>query len=128
MGLAVSLFTAGGLAALGDLRRRGYDTLSGSAPRAEGGVWRGRRRASCRGRRRAASRGGRASAMTPALAESAAIRYCETVTRSEARNFWYGIRLLPPTKRRLLAAVYAMARRIDDVADGDLAPTTSVSR
>jgi 15-cis-phytoene synthase len=60
--------------------------------------------------------------MTPALAESAAIRYCETVTRSEARNFWYGIRLLPPTKRRLLAAVYAMARRIDDVADGDLAP------
>jgi squalene synthase HpnC len=31
VGLAVSLFTAGGLAALGDLRRRGYDTLSGSA-------------------------------------------------------------------------------------------------
>ena len=58
--------------------------------------------------------------MTPALAESTAIRYCETVTRNEAKNFWYGIRLLPVTKRRLLAAVYAMARRIDDVADGDL--------
>jgi phytoene synthase len=58
--------------------------------------------------------------VTPALAQSVAIRYCETVTRREARNFWYGIRLLPATKRRLLAAVYAMARRIDDVADGDL--------
>ena len=60
--------------------------------------------------------------MTAALTESTAIRYCETVTRTEARNFWYGIRLLPATKRRLLAAVYAMARRIDDVADGDLPP------
>lgn len=58
--------------------------------------------------------------MTAALAQSTAIRYCETVTRTEARNFWYGIRLLPATKRRLLASVYAMARRIDDVADGDL--------
>lgn len=60
--------------------------------------------------------------MTAVLAESTAIRYCETVTRTEARNFWYGIRLLPATKRRLLAAVYAMARRIDDVADGELPP------
>ena len=31
VGLAVSLFTAGGLAALGDLRRRDFDTLSSSA-------------------------------------------------------------------------------------------------
>ena len=60
--------------------------------------------------------------MTAVLVESTAIRYCETVTRTEARNFWYGIRLLPATKRRLLAAVYATARRIDDVADGDLPP------
>lgn len=46
--------------------------------------------------------------------------YCERVTRQRARNFWYGIRLLPPEKRRALAAVYAMARRIDDVGDGGL--------
>ena len=58
--------------------------------------------------------------MSMVLPESAAIRYCEAVTRHEARNFWYGIRLLPPTKRRLLAAVYAVARRIDDIGDGDL--------
>ena len=47
-------------------------------------------------------------------------RYCETVTRTRARNFWYGIRLLPVAKRQALAAIYAMARRIDDVGDGDL--------
>jgi len=56
----------------------------------------------------------------PALPATAAIRYCEDVTRREAKNFWYGIRLLPVTKRRALAAVYAMARRIDDIGDGTL--------
>jgi len=50
-----------------------------------------------------------------------AVRYCEHLTRTRARNFWYGIRLLPEPKRQALAAVYAMARRIDDVSDGDLA-------
>jgi 15-cis-phytoene synthase len=45
---------------------------------------------------------------------------CERITWSEARNFAYGIRLLPPPKRRALAAVYAFARRIDDIGDGDL--------
>lgn len=49
----------------------------------------------------------------------AAYRRCEEITWSEARNFAYGIRLLPPPKRRALAALYAMARRIDDVGDGD---------
>jgi 15-cis-phytoene synthase len=45
---------------------------------------------------------------------------CEQVTWEQARNFAYGIRLLPPDKRRALAAVYAFARRIDDIGDGDL--------
>lgn len=49
-----------------------------------------------------------------------AVRHCQRVTRVRARNFWYGIRLLPPAKREALAAVYAMARRVDDVGDGDL--------
>jgi phytoene synthase len=47
-----------------------------------------------------------------------AFRYCEQITRAKARNFWYGIRLLPPVKREALCAVYAVARRVDDVADG----------
>jgi squalene synthase HpnD len=43
---------------------------------------------------------------------------CERITWSQARNFAYGIRLLPPPKRRALAVVYAFARRIDDIGDG----------
>ncbi len=51
---------------------------------------------------------------------SQAYRECERITWSQARNFAYGIRLLPPAKRRGLAAVYALARRIDDIGDGPL--------
>jgi 15-cis-phytoene synthase len=51
-----------------------------------------------------------------------AYRVTEDVTRTEARNFYYGIRLLPPAKRSALCAVYALARRIDDIGDGDLPP------
>jgi phytoene synthase len=50
----------------------------------------------------------------------AAYRHCEQVTRTQARNFSYGIRLLPPGKRQALSAVYALARRIDDIGDGTL--------
>jgi 15-cis-phytoene synthase len=50
----------------------------------------------------------------------AAYGTCVDITRSEARNFYYGIRLLPVEKRRVLCAVYALARRIDDIGDGDL--------
>jgi 15-cis-phytoene synthase len=45
---------------------------------------------------------------------------CETITKTEARNFYYGIRLLRPQRRAALCAVYALARRIDDIGDGDL--------
>lgn len=51
-----------------------------------------------------------------------AYRYCEGVVRSQARNFSYGIRLLPGPKRRALSAVYAFARRIDDIGDDHGAP------
>lgn len=50
----------------------------------------------------------------------AAYRHCEAVVREQAANFSYGIRLLPPSKRKALSAVYAFARRVDDVGDGDL--------
>ncbi|SBW20649.1 presqualene diphosphate synthase HpnD [Protofrankia symbiont of Coriaria ruscifolia] len=45
---------------------------------------------------------------------------CEALTREAARNFSYGIRLLPVDKRAALSAVYAFARRLDDIGDGDL--------
>jgi phytoene synthase len=44
---------------------------------------------------------------------------CEEITRREAKNFAYGIRLLRAPERRALSAVYALARRIDDIGDGD---------
>ena len=50
----------------------------------------------------------------------AAYACCDEITRGQARNFSYGIRLLPPVKRGAMSAVYAMARRIDDIGDGDL--------
>ena len=45
---------------------------------------------------------------------------CEQTTWEQARNFAYGIRLLPAGKRHALAAVYAFARRIDDIGDGTM--------
>jgi phytoene synthase len=50
---------------------------------------------------------------------AAAYTYCEAVTGAQARNFSYGIRLLPPSKRLAMSAIYALARRIDDIGDGD---------
>lgn len=44
---------------------------------------------------------------------------CEEITTAEAKNFAYGIKLLPPPKRRAMSAIYALARRIDDIGDGD---------
>jgi 15-cis-phytoene synthase len=49
-----------------------------------------------------------------------AYEVCEAITRAEARNFHYGIRLLPSDKRAALCALYALSRRIDDIGDGDL--------
>jgi phytoene synthase len=45
---------------------------------------------------------------------------CAAITHGEARNFSYGIALLAPQQRRAMTAVYAAARRIDDIGDGDL--------
>ncbi|MEV0122712.1 presqualene diphosphate synthase HpnD [Streptomyces sp. NPDC050703] len=58
----------------------------------------------------------------------AAYSYCETVTGQQARNFAYGIRLLPTPKRRAMSALYALSRRVDDIGDGDLAPDVKADR
>ncbi len=60
--------------------------------------------------------------MSVALRENAlegAYRACESITRERAANFYYGIRLLPAPKRRAMCAVYAFARRVDDIGDGE---------
>ena len=57
-----------------------------------------------------------------------AYRRCEQITRHEAANFYYGIRLLPKRRRAALCAVYALARRIDDIGDGDLPAGEKLAR
>jgi phytoene synthase len=44
----------------------------------------------------------------------------ERLTRARAKNFAYGIMVLPKPKRRAIAAIYAFAREVDDIADGPL--------
>jgi phytoene synthase len=51
-----------------------------------------------------------------------AYAYCQNVTRQEAANFYYGIRLLPKERRGALCAIYALARRVDDIGDGSAPP------
>ncbi|MDT9686113.1 presqualene diphosphate synthase HpnD [Streptomyces sp. TRM76323] len=58
----------------------------------------------------------------------AAYSYCEAVTARQARNFAYGIRLLPTGKRQAMSALYAFSRRVDDIGDGPLDPEAKRSR
>ncbi|MFE7972874.1 presqualene diphosphate synthase HpnD [Streptomyces shenzhenensis] len=58
----------------------------------------------------------------------AAYSYCEAVTGQQARNFAYGIRLLPTPKRRAVSALYAFSRRVDDIGDGELADDVKIAR
>ncbi|MCH0541729.1 presqualene diphosphate synthase HpnD [Streptomyces sp. MUM 203J] len=58
----------------------------------------------------------------------AAYTYCEAVTATQARNFAYGIRLLPAEKRQAMSALYAFSRRVDDIGDGGLGPDAKQSR
>jgi 15-cis-phytoene synthase len=50
----------------------------------------------------------------------AAYRVVTQTTRREAKNFAYGIMVLPKEKRRAIAAIYAFARTVDDLADGPM--------
>ncbi len=49
-----------------------------------------------------------------------AYEHCRGIARDAGSSFYAGMRLLPPDRRRALFAVYALARQIDDVADGEL--------
>jgi phytoene synthase len=63
----------------------------------------------------------------PAIELEHAYRACEEITRREAANFHYGIRLLPRDKRQAMSAVYAFARRVDDIGDGDGEPEAKLA-
>jgi phytoene synthase len=57
----------------------------------------------------------------PAQAESLAKSrdYCRDITRTQARNFYHGLKLLPEPKRSDMYALYAYMRLADDIADDD---------
>ena len=43
--------------------------------------------------------------------------YCRQVARTQARNFYYGLKLLPEPQRSAMFVLYAYMRRADDLAD-----------
>lgn len=43
--------------------------------------------------------------------------YCRRLTKAQARNFYYGLRLLPEPRRSGMYALYAYMRLTDDIAD-----------
>ena len=49
------------------------------------------------------------------LAES--YKRCVEISRTTAKNFYYGFLLLPPARRRAMCALYAFMRHSDDIAD-----------
>jgi phytoene synthase len=104
-GRSVALFARGGLAALEVLERAEYDVFT--------------RRPSP-----SAFTLGRLVLVELLRPSETASAYSQAlrITRREARSFAWGIRVLPPSKRRAVAALYAFARRVDDIADdGSLA-------
>src|SRR5881275_3763307 len=54
---------------------------------------------------------------TPTIPLEQSRAYCEQLTRTYARNFYYGLRLLPSQKRASMYALYAWMRLVDDIAD-----------
>jgi phytoene synthase len=111
-GRSVALFARGGLAALEALERAEYDVFTRRPSPSAFALG-----------RVALQELLRPSQTTNAY--SLALR----ITRREARSFAWGIRVLPRLKRRAVAALYAFARRVDDIADdGSLAAEERRSR
>jgi 15-cis-phytoene synthase len=59
---------------------------------------------------------------------AAAYAHCRGIARASRSSFYTGMRLLPLERRDALFAVYALARRIDDVADGPLPSAEKLAR
>jgi phytoene synthase len=45
--------------------------------------------------------------------------FCREITRKQAKNFYYGLKLLPEPKRTAMYALYAYMRLVDDIADDE---------
>ena len=56
-----------------------------------------------------------------------AYEQCRRIARASGSSFYAGMRLLPAERRNAIFAIYALARRIDDVADGELSPEAKLA-
>jgi phytoene synthase len=65
--------------------------------------------------------------VNPDPAVERAYERCRELTRASGSSFAAGIRILPADRRDALSAIYALARRIDDIADGELAPAAKLA-
>jgi len=54
--------------------------------------------------------------------------FCRALTKREARNFYYGLKLLPEPKRGAMYALYGYMRLVDDIADDDAQRRTLAQR
>ena len=54
------------------------------------------------------------------VATEQAYEHCRKLVRTSGSSFYAGMRILPADRRKAIFAVYALARRIDDIADGAL--------
>ena len=61
------------------------------------------------------------------MSAEAAYDHCRRLARASGSSFYAGMRLLPPERRAALFAVYALSRRIDDVADGRLSDSAKLA-
>jgi 15-cis-phytoene synthase len=61
-------------------------------------------------------------------AVATAYETCRRITRRSGSTFYAGMQLLPAERRQAIFAVYALARRIDDIADGPLAPEAKLAQ
>jgi phytoene synthase len=59
---------------------------------------------------------------------AAAYAHCKGIARASRTSFYTGMRLLPLDRRDALFALYALARRIDDIADGMLPADEKLAR
>jgi phytoene synthase len=108
--IAVAGYVGGGLANADAIAAAGYDVLAG-APKAP--------------KSRQIAAAARTLAAPPPIAPYAEAR---RIARASGSSFYSGMRLLQPPRRDALFAVYALARRIDDVADGELSDDEKLER
>jgi len=53
----------------------------------------------------------------PAISLNDSYAYCHELMRTAARNFYFGMSMLPEAKRQAMHALYGFMRLIDDIAD-----------